>query len=631
MAKAKRDAGHGSLSLGPTLPYKMGRFTLCREIGAGGMATVYLSKMRLAAGIERLVAVKTIHSHLAKEQTFLDMFLDEAKIASHISHPNVCAVYDFGDVGGIYYISMEYLVGEPLIDFVNEIVTQRDDDILEAVPFLAARIIADAAEGLHAAHTLRGSDGQPLHVVHRDVSPQNIFVTYEGSVKVVDFGCAKALERVTQTNTGIMKGKVSYASPEQLQGGEVDARLDVFALGVCLWEALTLRQLFRRENAIMTAKAVLEDDIPRADEEAEWVPKELADICEKALQRDAEKRFGSAREMGRALRSFIAGAGTTFESAEVAEWMAALFPDRHTATLRRLSEVKALDVSMVGPVPGGDDDDDDDPAAIADAPTKLAKTQSSAARQNVWELSQPEDLDPVVLPTRSRAWITALVILALLVGAGAYAWFGQRAAVEEALGIGTEPATEEIAAPPDDSITDVEPAVPDDAPDEATPEEAPEASPDEATPDVEEGSPDEAPTEEASSGRRRRGSSEEASSSRRSRRGSSETTTESAEPAEAAAPAEGGEPENVVRPTATLDFSQGAVSVRTTAGWAMVFHGSRRLGRTPLRVNLPVGEQRLRILPMGEEPAREVTVTVEWGATAQIRVPIDESSFGNPY
>ena len=208
--------GRSSLSLGPQLPYKMGRFTLCEELGAGGMATVYQSKMKLAAGLERLVAVKTIYSHLAKQQTFVDMFLDEAKIASHISHPNVCSVYDFGDDGGIYYIAMEYLVGVPLIDIVNAIVDAQSDSLLKEVPFLSARIIADSCEGLHAAHSLRGADGAPLQVIHRDVSPQNLFVTYEGAVKVVDFGCAKALERVTQTNTGVMKGKVSYASPEQL-------------------------------------------------------------------------------------------------------------------------------------------------------------------------------------------------------------------------------------------------------------------------------------------------------------------------------------------------------------------------------------------------------------------------------
>lgn len=629
------------MSLGPALPYRMGRFTLCQELGAGGMATVYLSKMRLAAGLERLVAVKTIHSHLAREQTFVDMFLDEAKIASHISHPNVCAVYDFGDVGGIYYISMEYLVGEPLIDFVNEIVAQRDDDVLEAIPFLAARIIADAAEGLHAAHTLRGADGKPLHVVHRDVSPQNIFVTYEGSVKVVDFGCAKALERVTHTNTGIMKGKVSYAAPEQLQGGEIDHRLDVFALGVCLWEALTLRQLFRRENAILTAKAVLEEPIPRADEEAHWVPKELADICEKALQRDRDDRYNDARELGRALRSFIAGAGTTFESAEVAEWMTALFPDRHRATMRRLSEVQELDVSRVGPVPDTTDEDDVDGPGIANAPTKLAKTTSgSAPTKNVWELSQPEDLDPVVLPTRSRRWMVALLMVALLLGGGAYAWVAQRDAITSLFASAT--ATD----PPDEHLLTADPVeidndpTPVDPPADPTVEGATEGT-DDGDPVAITGAEGTEP-DGTSSGRSGRseggtttvmgsGGSDSSGSSGRRRSSDNDHSTDQSATNAAGNGQTAGNDDSVVRPTATLDFSQGPVSIRTTAGWATVIHDGHTLGRTPLRVTLPVGNQHLRILPMGQEPAREIDVHVEWGSTQTVTVPIDVSAFDNPY
>src|SRR5690606_17138945 len=287
-------------------PFSLGRFTLCRELGAGGMATVYLARMRLAAGLERVVALKTIHSHLAKEQTFVDMFLDEAKIASQISHPNVCSVFDFGEVAGTYFLAMEYLSGEPLIDVINAIAAQQDEDLMAAVPFLAARILADACEGLQAAHSLTGPDGKRLEVVHRDVSPQNLVVTYDGSVKVVDFGCAKALERVTQTNTGMMKGKVSYAAPEQLRAEPLDARVDVFALGVCLWEFLTLRQLFRRDSAVASAMAVLQEPIPRASNGCPWVPEELATIAERALARDREERYASARELGRALRGFIA-------------------------------------------------------------------------------------------------------------------------------------------------------------------------------------------------------------------------------------------------------------------------------------------------------------------------------------
>ena len=192
--------------LGVTLPHQLGRFTLCRELGAGGMATVYLGRMTMAEGFDRLVALKTIHNHLARAQTFVDMFLDEARIASLISHPNVCSVYDFGSIGGTYFLALEYLIGEPLHELINRIAVKRSDDLMQALPYIAARILADACEGLHAAHETRGNDGKRLDIVHRDVSPQNLFVTYDGSVKVVDFGCAKAIARVTQTDTGVMKG-----------------------------------------------------------------------------------------------------------------------------------------------------------------------------------------------------------------------------------------------------------------------------------------------------------------------------------------------------------------------------------------------------------------------------------------
>ena len=430
-------------SLGPQLPFTMGRFTLCKEIGAGGMATVYLGKMRLAAGLDRLVALKTIHGHLAKEQTFVDMFLDEAKIASHISHPNVCSVYDFGAVGGIYYMAMEYLSGVPLFDFVNAIAESDNEDLKEALPFIAARVIADACEGLHAAHTLTGQDGAKLQVVHRDVSPQNLFVTYDGATKVVDFGCAKALERVTQTNTGVMKGKVSYAAPEQLQGEDLDARVDVFALGVCLWECLTLQQLFRRDTAIKTAMAVLEEEVPRATTKAAWVPEQLADIAEKALQRNPDDRFQSARAMGKALRGFIARSGAAFEAAEIAEWMRFLFNDRRKRDLKRLGEVEGVDASAVAPLPSvAERAPDDDKAALADAPTKLAKTTSSASKQHTFKLDEDGDDEPVVIPTRTGKWVWTALILLALAGGAAFGYWRYQPQVNAWLGIQAAPQME---------------------------------------------------------------------------------------------------------------------------------------------------------------------------------------------
>ena len=167
MASLSTRSVSGETPLRPKLPLKLGRYTLCEELGAGGMATVYLARMDLAAGLDRLVALKTIHPHLAREKAFVDMFLDEARIASHVSHPNVCSVHDFGELGGVYYLAMEYLLGEPLFDVINRCV-DRFEETREVLPFLAARVIADACEGLHAAHTARGRPPAPAAPPPRD-------------------------------------------------------------------------------------------------------------------------------------------------------------------------------------------------------------------------------------------------------------------------------------------------------------------------------------------------------------------------------------------------------------------------------------------------------------------------------
>ncbi|MEM9069669.1 MAG: serine/threonine-protein kinase [Myxococcota bacterium] len=559
-------------SLKPRLPQALGRFTLCEELGAGGMATVYLSKMRLGAGLDRLVALKTIHSHLAKEQTFVDMFLDEARIASHISHPHVCAVYDFGQEGDVYFLAMEYLIGEPVFDFINRVAKLKDesDELMEALPFLAARILGDACEGLHAAHTLKGSDGKAQNVVHRDVSPQNLFITYEGTVKVVDFGCAKALERVTQTNTGIMKGKVSYAAPEQLRAESVDARADVFALGICLWETLTLRSLFRRDTAIKTAMAVLESDIPRADEKAPWVPKELADIAEKALQRDVNERYQSARELSRALRGFIAHSGAPFESAEVADWMRFLFEERHAKTMKMVSDVEGLDTSRIARIETAS------PPVIDSAPTVLATPPRATA-----PALDVEPQAPVSLPTSTRKWMTLVVLLLL---GGAALWFFQGDAILAAMN-----APEEEVEPPETTDTEPDELAPPDMivePDEisVTPSENMEAL-----------SPREQAAAEARRERRRRRREEAAEEAR--------LAAESMEAEE---------------------FTTGSVRVRAIGGTARVRHDGQDLGATPVRATLPVGPQVLEIIPDGNAPRETVTVTIEPGTLQTINIRLED-------
>src|SRR5580693_3933875 len=208
--------------------YFLGRYRVVDEIGVGGMASVHLARMDGPGGFQKWVAIKRIHPHLVEDDQFVDMFLDEARIAAGINHANVAQVFDLGKDDNTYWIAMEYLHGEPL----REVMRRSEDHGQHIGPELAARICADAAEGLHAAHELRGKNGQLLGLVHRDVTPHNLFLTYDGYTKVVDFGIAKVADRLASTRAGTLKGKLAYMSPEQVRGAEVDRTTDIFALGV---------------------------------------------------------------------------------------------------------------------------------------------------------------------------------------------------------------------------------------------------------------------------------------------------------------------------------------------------------------------------------------------------------------
>jgi serine/threonine-protein kinase len=306
-------------------PY-IGRYRLCFEIAAGGMAMVYLARAEGPESFEKVVALKCIHRHLAREREFVEMFLDEARIVSRIHHANVCTLFDFGEADGTYYIAMEYLVGEPLSRVRKAVMQRRQFRDSPRMPFYIARVIADVCEGLHAAHELVGPSGAPLEVVHRDVSPQNLFVTYDGVAKVMDFGIASAQERVHQTATGQLKGKFAYMAPEQLWRLGTDRRADVWSLGVVLWEMLTNERLFRKPDELETMHAVTDGPIPPPSSHNPRVPRELDAIVLKALARDRNARYPTARELGRDLTRFV-GTGAPIGLAELSEWMHALFPD----------------------------------------------------------------------------------------------------------------------------------------------------------------------------------------------------------------------------------------------------------------------------------------------------------------
>ena len=278
-----------------------GRYELLRKIATGGMGQVYLARQKGPAGFEKLMVVKRILPHLAEEEEFIEMFFDEARIAANLNHPNIAQIFDLGEVDGTYYIAMEYVNGESLRQVVNRGRTQR-----MPLPLgLKCRIVADAASGLHSAHQARSASGKFLGFIHRDVSPQNILLGFNGCVKLIDFGVAKAANKVSNTVTGAIKGKYAYMSPEQARGQDLDHRSDVFGLGTILYELLTEQRLFKRENENATLKAVISNKPPPPSTVVPQLPSAMNGIVLKALGKKVEDRYQNAGELQEALEELI--------------------------------------------------------------------------------------------------------------------------------------------------------------------------------------------------------------------------------------------------------------------------------------------------------------------------------------
>lgn len=287
------------------------------------MAEAYLGVCGELTGLRSLVVVKRILPHLSSNTQFVRMFFDEARIGTLLDHPNVVRIIEVGRDRDGYFLAMEPVQGKPLSAVLRKAARrQRPLGHPEA-----AFIVGQAAEGLGYAHGLTDAEGRPLNVVHRDVSPENILVSFEGAVKVIDFGIASALGRLTETVPGGLKGKIEYMSPEQASGGAADRRSDVFALGVVLWEALCGRRLFRRGTELETLRAIVDQPVPRPPREARVSPR-LERIVMRALQKDPEDRFADAREMALLLHRH-AYASEGFSPAGLAAEMKRLFARDH--------------------------------------------------------------------------------------------------------------------------------------------------------------------------------------------------------------------------------------------------------------------------------------------------------------
>ena len=270
-------------------PLDFGKYRLLRKVAQGGMAEIFLAQDKRG----NICAIKRILPHLAHEENFIRMFIDEARIVSHLDHPNIAGVYDQGKVDGYYFIAMEFVQGHSLLAL-----SDRAKSMKMPLPRgLLSYIVAELLAGLACAHSARDTKGRHLGIVHRDVTPQNVIISYDGEVKLIDFGVAKARARLTQTEAGFTKGKLSYMSPEQARGEELDARSDLFSVGIILYEITTGSRLFNKEGPGGILGAIVNDPIPPPTVKAKKFPKELERIVMKALDKSTSSRYQSADEM----------------------------------------------------------------------------------------------------------------------------------------------------------------------------------------------------------------------------------------------------------------------------------------------------------------------------------------------
>lgn len=341
------------------------RYELLAELAAGGMATVYLARLGGAGGFQRLYAIKRLHPHLAHEREFVEMFLDEARLAARIHHPNVVPILEVGQADSGYFLVMEYIEGETLARLLGRSASRG-----EKIPTrIGAKIVLDTLAGLEAAHDLRDDFGEPLNIVHRDVSPQNVMVGVDGTGRITDFGVARAATRLTTTRAGQLKGKLGYMAPEQAQGKRLDRRADIFATAVILWELTTGRRLHPSRNEYEILKAIVERAAPLPSTLRDDYPPELERIVMQGLSKDPSGRYSTALEMQHDLEQLARDAGMTLAPTSIATLMTRLFPEGHELGLTGSNPI-------VGQGTIVDDEDDDfdetDEGSFAEARSAVA-------------------------------------------------------------------------------------------------------------------------------------------------------------------------------------------------------------------------------------------------------------------
>lgn len=304
-------------------PEWFGRYQLIRRLSVGGMAEVFHAKSYGTRWFEKEVALKRILPSIAEDQSLLESFIEEARLAAQLQHANICSIYELGKTLESYYITMEYIYGVDLLAIRRRLGQRKVQAPWECIAFIGSCV----ADGLHYAYTLLDSADRALHIVHRDISPQNVMVSYAGDVKVIDFGIAKVAGRSSQTQVGVVKGKASYMAPEQVESKPLDGRADQFALGIILWELLAGERLFRGDNPVETMAAIRRCEIPSIAERRPDLPAALVETVERTLRRDREERFPTAGELAVELERAVVGLVGASGRSRLVQWLEELFPD----------------------------------------------------------------------------------------------------------------------------------------------------------------------------------------------------------------------------------------------------------------------------------------------------------------
>jgi serine/threonine-protein kinase len=388
---------------------RVDRYELVGEIASGGMATVYLARLTGVGGFQRFVAIKRLHPHLATEKEFVEMFLDEARIAARIHHPNVVPILEVGASAVGYYLVMEYIEGDTLARLLARAATRG-----KRLPVgIALRIALDMLAGLHAAHELRDDAGEAVQLVHRDVSPQNVLVGVDGISRITDFGVARAASRLTATRVGQLKGKIAYMAPEQAAGEEaIDRRADVFAAGIVVWEELAAKRLFKAENEAATLSRVMTEVITPLTTIVPSLSTVLSNVVLRALERSPDQRFASCAQFADALEAAATGKEAIATPRELAAYVSEVMGDEVLAQREAVRAwIARSEPSQIG----------------VDKPSHSPSTSVSAAAMSLPGLDNTQAPTQNTAPKgRSPARLFALVtLLLLLVGVGSFVFARQ--------------------------------------------------------------------------------------------------------------------------------------------------------------------------------------------------------------